>query len=192
VSDTVCPMLADGRATVRANALAALAAVGKRCGADGRAERKLLSEDASDLVRANAARVLTASPSTSTAAPAAPATPAATPPAPAPAPASAPRPAPASDDRVVLDRCAAADRSAEVARRCRPRPVSVQPPTRRTQAVTVFVVGESAASTARPRSPFLLEYADGVLRAGIADRRGATFDPAAPAGEVVLRRVPTP
>ena len=161
IASTVCTMLSDGRPTVRANALAALAAVRSRC-ADGRVERKLLAEDPSDLVRANAARALTS--------------------------------APFADDRPVLDRCSAADRSAEVARHCRPRIASTTTPAapRRTSAVTVFVVGESASAAAKPRAPFLLEYEDGILRAGIADRRGATFDPAAPAGDVVLRRPPVP
>lgn len=164
LTPVVCPMLGDGRPTVRANALIALANTGKRC-ADGRAERKLLVDDASDLVRSSAARAITTTASAS-----------------------------AADDRIALDRCSASDRSAEVARLCRPRVVTAtsapsQGP-KRTRAVTVFIVGESAASTARPRAPFLLEYADGVLRAGLADRRGATFDPAAPAGEVVLRRAP--
>ena len=161
IADAVCPMLADGRATVRANALAALAAVKRRC-ADGRAERKLLAEDASDLVRGSAARALVAST--------------------------------LPEDRPVLDRCSAADRSAEVARLCRPRTTSAATTNapERTQAVVIFVVSESAVATARPRAPFLLEYEDGVLRAGVADRRGAIFDPAAPAGEVALRRPPPP
>jgi hypothetical protein len=157
VSAAVCPVLADGRATVRANALAALAGSGARC-ADGRAERKLLADDASDLVRANAARVLSGAPLQG------------------------------QDDRVALDRCAAADRSAEVARHCRPRGPE-RPGPRGPQAVTVFIVGETG-SAARPKAPFLIEYEGGALRAGVADRRGATFDPAAPAGEIVLRRPP--
>ncbi len=166
IASTACPMLSDARPTVRANALATLAASRSRCN-DGRAERKLLSEDPSELVRANAARALTS--------------------------------APMDDDRAVLDRCSATDRSAEVARLCRPRSINgATPPraTRRTHAVTVFVTGEDGSSgssaRAKPRAPFLLEYDDGVLRAGVADRRGATFDPAAPAGDVVLRRAPTP
>lgn len=157
ITEAVCPMLSDGRATVRANALAALAAARRRC-ADGRGERKLLADDASDLVRASAARALAA--------------------------------ARLPEDGQVLDRCASADRSAEVARTCRPH--TTRPALGRTHAVLVFVVGEGAASTARPRAPFLLEYEDGVLRAGVADRRGATFDPAAPAGDIVLRRAPSP
>ncbi|MBX3202423.1 MAG: hypothetical protein KF894_30135, partial [Labilithrix sp.] len=126
--------------------------------ADGRGERKLLADDASDLVRAGAARAITANR--------------------------------LAEDGPVLDRCATADRSAEVARICRPH--TSRPTQGRTHSVLVFVVGESAAAAARPRAPFLLEYEDGVLRAGVADRRGATFDPAAPAGEMVLRRAPAP
>jgi cellulose synthase operon protein C len=157
-ADAVCPMLADGRPTVRANALAALAAVKRRC-SDGRTERKLLAEDASELVRGSAARAIAAT--------------------------SLP------EDRSALDRCSASDRSAEVARLCRAR-VAGTAGSARTHAVTVFIVGENGGGAAKPRAPFLLEYEDGVLRAGVADRRGATFDPAAPAGEVVLRRPPTP
>ncbi|HVJ88173.1 MAG TPA: hypothetical protein VM580_00115, partial [Labilithrix sp.] len=59
-------------------------------------------------------------------------------------------------------------------------------------AVTVFIVGESKTNAAKPHAPFLLEYEDGILHASVADRRGATFDPTAPAGEVVLRRPPGP
>lgn len=149
-----CPMLADGRAAVRANALAALAFAGGRCG-DGRKERALLSEDPSELVRGAAARAITA--------------------------------APRAEDRAALDRCATGGRSAEVAQLCHPAARAAASP-RPARAVTVFVVGEGDA-TAKPRAPFLLEYAGGVLRAGVADRRGATFDPAAPAGDVVLRRL---
>jgi hypothetical protein len=158
IAEAACAMLADGRATVRANALATLANLGARCG-DGHIERKLLADDPSDLVRGDAARALVA--------------------------------APVPEDRAALDRCAAADRSAEVARLCRPRIASSEG-ARRAQAVTVFIVGESSASAPRPRAPYLIQYEDGVLRAGVADRRGAMFDPAAPAGEVVLRRPPTP
>jgi hypothetical protein len=151
-------MLADGRAGVRANALAALAGIGRRCG-DGRVERKLVLEDPSELVRGGAARALVASP--------------------------------LPEDGAALDRCASGDRSAEVARLCRPRVVSISVP-RRTHAVTVFAIGESGPERPRPRAPFLIQYDDGVLRAGVSDRRGATFDPVAPAGEIVLRRAPSP
>jgi hypothetical protein len=150
-------MLADGRATVRANARVALSFAQSRCG-DGRTERKLLADDPSDLVRASAARAILAGT--------------------------------AAEDRAALDHCLSTDRSTEVARLCRPHPILAtsgpQPP----RAVTVFVVGESGAA-ARPRAPFLLEYEGGILRAGVADRRGATFEALAPAGEVTLRRAPS-
>jgi len=159
IVETACSLLADRRATVRANALATIAIMKRRCD-DGRLERKLLAEDASELVRGNAARVLAA--------------------------------AEAPDDRTMLDRCSSTDRSAEVARLCRPRSRATAAAIARTHPVTIFIVGEGATSTARPHAPFLLGYEDGILRAGVADRRGATFDPAAPAGDVVLRRPPTP
>lgn len=157
VTAAACSMLADGRAAVRANALVALSLSQARCG-DGRTERKLLSDDPSDLVRAAAARTMAGAAS--------------------------------AEDRAALDRCVSTDRSAEVARLCRPRPVESVTPPRRPRAVTVFVVGETGAA-ARPRAPFLLEYEGGILRAGVADRRGAAFEPAAPAGEIVLRRAPS-
>ncbi len=150
-----CPMLADGRATGLANALAALAAARAR-GADGKPERALLASDTSDLVRANAARVLASGT--------------------------------APEDRAALDRCASTDRSSEVARVCRPRPAGPPSPLR-TRAVTAYVFGETATAP-RPRAPYLVEMEGGVLRAGIADRRGALFDPAAPASELALRRPP--
>lgn len=164
VSSAACPMLADGRATVRANALVALSFARTRCG-DGRTERKLLADDPSDLVRAAAARAITGA----GAAGAAAATP---------------------EDRLALDHCVSTDRSTEVARLCRPHPVVMASAARPPRAVTVFVVGESG-DAAKPHAPFLLEYEGGILRAGVADRRGATFEAVAPAGEVMLRRAPS-
>jgi HEAT repeat protein len=156
IGGAACPLLSDGRATVRANAAAALAGANARCG-DGKIERRLLADDPSDLVRAAAARALTASPT--------------------------------PEDRAALDRCVSTDRSAEVARLCRPRTAAAAPPPRAPRAVTIFVVGESGAA-AKPRAPFLLELDGGVLRAGVADRRGAAFEPQAPSGDVALRRPP--
>ncbi len=157
IAATVCTMLVDGRAAVRANALVALSFAQARCG-DGRTERKLLVDDPSDLVRGAAARAIAS--------------------------------APTAEDRVALDRCVSTDRSADVARLCRPRTITnATSPSRPARSVTVFVVGESGAA-AKPHAPFLLEYEGGILRAGVADRRGATFEPLAPAGEVTLRRAP--
>lgn len=47
------------------------------------------------------------------------------------------------------------------------------------------------STTPRPRAPYVLELADGLLHAGSTDRRGAVFDPVAPSGEVSLRRAST-
>lgn len=99
--------------------------------------------------------------------------------------------APAAEDRIALDRCVSADRSTDVARLCRPRAAAEATSAPRPgRSVTVFVVGESGAA-AKPHAPFLLEYEGGILRAGVADRRGATFEALAPAGEVTLRRAPS-
>jgi HEAT repeat protein len=156
----VCPLLADGRPTVRANALAALAAGHARCDG-GNVERTLLAADANDLVRASAARALVAGESDA--------------------------------DRSALDRCVSNDRSPEVARLCRGgvrgANAAVPDARRATRAVTAYVFGESA-SAPKPRAPYLVELEGGVLRAGAADRRGAVFDPAAPAGDLALRRMP--
>jgi HEAT repeat protein len=60
---TLCPVLADPRPYVRANALAGLALAGARCGGGGAAERGALSEDPSEDVRAAAALLLSRAPS---------------------------------------------------------------------------------------------------------------------------------
>ena len=87
----LCPRLADTRSYVRANALAALALSGARCG-DGATERKALSDDPSDAVRAAAALVLARAPQ------------------------------PSADDKRALDRCATDDHAGMVAHRCRNAP----------------------------------------------------------------------
>ncbi len=52
-------------------------------------------------------------------------------------------------------------------------------------AVTVFVTPDGASGPV-PRAPFALVVADGTIRAGLADRRGAVFEPAAPDGGLEL------
>ena len=44
-----------------------------------------------------------------------------------------------------------------------------------------------AAQGPRPRSAYTIELADGLLHVGTSDRRGATFDPVAPEGDLTLR-----
>jgi HEAT repeat protein len=91
--------------------------------------------------------------------------------------------APEPEDARALERCARTDPSGAVATRCRTR----WAPTPRTHAALVYIVPEGAVSP-RPGAPYALLMADGTLRVGTADRRGAVFDPAAPEGDVTLRR----
>ena len=91
--------------------------------------------------------------------------------------------APTADDVRVLERCAAIDRSALVGKRC--RTAEAVPTT--TQSVLVYVVPDGQ-STPAPHGPFLLMLADSLVCAGTTDRRGAVFEPRAPAGDVMLRR----
>lgn len=152
VTSAACGLLADGRSLVRANALAALSFSHARCG-DGQTERKLLTDDPTDVVRSAAARAI--------------------------------RGKTLDADKGALDRCFSHDRSVEVAHVCRSREPERAP--RPPRAVTMFIVGEAGAG-AKPHAPFVVEYEGGILRSGIADRRGASFDPSAPAGDVSLRR----
>jgi HEAT repeat protein len=157
-SRVLCPLVADARPYVRANALTGLAAARARCG-DGSPERRALAEDASEPVRAAAATVLANARS--------------------------------EEDTRALDRCASSDRSGGVAHKCRatlaPQPAEARAPAKLAHAVTIYVVAD-ATSSPRPRAPYALQLADGYVRAGLADRRGALFEPVAPAGDVVLVR----
>jgi cellulose synthase operon protein C len=91
--------------------------------------------------------------------------------------------APTPDDARALERCSRADPSGYVAGRCRAHGA----PPARTQAALVYVVSE-AGTVPRPGAAFAMQLADGTIRAGTTDRRGAVFDPAAPVGEISLRR----
>jgi HEAT repeat protein len=97
-------------------------------------------------------------------------------------PAAPPDPA----DRKALLRCASEDRDAAVASRCeRPRPA-----TSGTTGVAVLVVPDGGGQPLA-RAPFALVRADGLLRLGLADRRGEVFERDAPRGPVRLA-VPAP
>jgi HEAT repeat protein len=89
----------------------------------------------------------------------------------------------APEDVRALERCSRADPSGAVANRCRTRPAA---PTR-SHAALVFVIGDATSAAPRPGAPFAMLLADGTLRTGTTDRRGAAFDPVAPEGEVSLR-----
>jgi HEAT repeat protein len=86
----------------------------------------------------------------------------------------------------ALVRCAAEDHDAAVATRCS-RPVSA---IAGVDDVSVYVVADGRAAP-QPRGAFALERADGLLRLGVADRRGSFFEAAAPRGAIRLA-VPAP
>lgn len=89
---------------------------------------------------------------------------------------------PDDNDKRALDRCAHGDPSGSVSARCRARPYA---PTR-SHATLVYVVAEGV-TTPRAHSAYAMLVPDGMVHAGMTDRRGATFDPVVPEGEVALR-----
>jgi hypothetical protein len=149
-TSTLCNALGDYRSYVRANALVGLGVLGSRCDR-GQAERRLLTQDPSEVVRQAAARLLRGSPRAS------------------------------KEDAQSLSRCLAEDKSGMVANACR----ASGEPAERSSPVVVFVVPDGRSSP-MPRAPYSLQRADGFIRSGIADRRGAVFEPAAPRGELRL------
>ena len=87
----------------------------------------------------------------------------------------------ADADRRSLIRCAGEDRDGAVASRCaKPLEVPVE-----VEDVGVFVVSDGR-DLPTPRAPFALLRGDGLLRLGIADRRGAFFEFGAPKGAIRL------
>ncbi|XXY20342.1 HEAT repeat domain-containing protein [Sorangium sp. So ce216] len=99
----------------------------------------------------------------------------------------------ADPDKRALARCASEDRNATVAARC----ASPAAPPSGAEDVVVFVVpfdagrGGSARDAPVPRAPFALVRADGLMRLGVADRRGELFERGAPRGPLRLA-VPAP
>jgi len=92
---------------------------------------------------------------------------------------------PAAADTAALERCAQGDRSGTVAQQC--RAASPGASSGSTHAVDVYVVPDTSP-TPRPRAPYALHFEGSYLRVGIADRRGACFEPLAPEGELSLER----
>ncbi len=90
--------------------------------------------------------------------------------------------APAAGDARTLERCARSDPSGSVASQCRAGPHAAG----KAHAVLVYVVAEAAALP-RPGATYALQLADGTIRRGSTDRRGAVFEPAAPDGPIALR-----
>jgi len=152
---SLCAGLVDFRSYVRANALAGLGILGARCD-KGAAERRLLAQDPSDIVRLSAARLLSRGPRSDAA-------------------------SVAKDDARALSRCVADDKSGMVAIACRSL---FQPPASSIPAL-VFIVPDGR-SAPLPLAAYSLLRADGLIRSGVADRRGAVFERSAPNGELKL------
>lgn len=156
----LCALASESRAYVRANALAGIGRARARC-ADDLLARRLLRDDGSDEVRAAAAIAVAAA---------------------AGLDADAGRAS--GEDRFALERCARSDSSGAVAARCGLPSIGALIPLP-AQSMLVYVVPESGRNP-QPGSAYALLLADGLIRAGVTDRRGAVFDPLAPQGEVTL------
>ena len=158
VREALCRATADPRPYVRANAVVALGLAGGAC--DASVLEALLIRDRSEAVRlAGAAyfwRTLGAV---------------------APADAAA-KEAP----RRALLRCASEERNATVAQRCSRPPQALS---EQTDDVLVFVAPDGKDEPLG-RAPYALLRADGLMRMGIADRRGALFELGAPKGTIRL------
>jgi HEAT repeat protein len=93
---------------------------------------------------------------------------------------SAAGPAAEADGR-SLARCVADDKSGKVVRACRESTRSGADP----KPVVVFVIPDGRSSPL-PSAPYALLRSDGLIRAGIADNRGAVFERYAPSGDLSL------
>ena len=91
----------------------------------------------------------------------------------------------AAADSRSLRRCLFDDKNGSVAAECKESPAASPARGPASEPIVVFVVPDGR-STPQARSPFALVLADGLMRFGIADRRGAVFEPAAPRGLVRL------
>jgi cellulose synthase operon protein C len=92
-----------------------------------------------------------------------------------------------TEDARALERCRTSDPSGAVARRCRGGPA---PAPSGSEPVELYIEDDLGVAP-RPGAPYVAELADGLLRMGRADRRGAAFDAGAPHGDVSLLRATT-
>jgi len=90
-------------------------------------------------------------------------------------------------DDAALVRCATTDHSAEVASLCQQPPAKLSG---REHDTLAYVEGVVDADP-RARVAYVVEFGDGLVRAGTADRRGAFFDPRAPDGLLRLHHPAT-
>ncbi len=152
-SSTLCKALDEARSYVRANALEGLSIAGASCEAS--VVPGLLSRDPSEAVRLASADFLIRAIDR------------------------------AGDkaselDRRALVRCAGEDRNASVATRCA-RPLAAPARPGAPEDIAVYIVPDGRGAP-QPRAAFTLVRADGLLRLGLADRRGEIFETAAPPG----------
>jgi len=92
------------------------------------------------------------------------------------------RASPQAAERRLLLRCQENDAHAVVAEACA---AAARPDSSELEATTVLIIPNAGAEPV-PGAPFALLWADGSLRLGSADRRGAAHEPAAPKGAVEL------
>jgi HEAT repeat protein len=85
-------------------------------------------------------------------------------------------------EKKALERCAAEDEDAKVAASCANAPALIPSAS---EPVLVYIV-PAGETDAVPGAPFVLHLADGSYRLGLADRRGAVSESAAPKGEIEL------
>lgn len=86
---------------------------------------------------------------------------------------------------VALGRCAAKDVSGRVAAECA-APAHPEPATSESVADVGVLVVDTGETTPAPRAPFALVRADGFIRSGMSDRRGAVWEASAPRGPLRL------
>ena len=157
VTKALCSALGDARPYVRANALGGLSIAGSAC--DVSTASDLLARDPSESVRLAAADYLARAVSRG-------------------------GDKAVEADRRALLRCVSEEKDARVAGRCArpaPAPKSAVP----LDDIAVYVVPDGRRAP-EARAPFALVRADGLLRLGLADRRGEIFETAAPAGVIRL------
>lgn len=156
VAKALCAALSDARPYVRANALGGLSIAGATC--DASTASDLLARDPSESVRLAAADYLARGASRGDKS--------------------------AEADKRALLRCVSEEKDARVAGRCaHPAPAPKREGALDDIAVYVVPDGRRAPEA---RAPFALVRADGLLRLGLADRRGEIFETAAPAGVIRL------
>jgi HEAT repeat protein len=86
-------------------------------------------------------------------------------------------------DVTALGQCAVSDPSWAIGHYCRAPGLIPS----KTQEVLAYVIPDGA-NAPQPKAAYCIVLADGTLRLGTADRRGALFDPVAPQGDVTLCR----